>query len=1145
MQKNFVFKGMLLALFMGLGTLFGWAQEDSKLSVTTQMFLEELKGEVSFTRDIRAERNMGLIPIEESLQWGNRNKIDNRIYATPDTINGKVYIAAFLRLANPDNRTNLETLGVVFQEEFSNGLFTSLIPVDKINEVAAVSNVKRINVSPLQKLMTNSARQYTNVDAVLSFSTDAISSGLKQKYDGTGVVLGIIDTGIDFNHIAFKDANGNSRIKQAYIYNGTSATEYNSIPNSSLTDDKTYDHGTHTSSTAGGSSVIVKGNDVVVTNDHANATYGGMAPGSDLYLAGISGLSSTYLVNAVNKMCSYADSQGKPLVVSNSWGSQAGPHDGTGDVADVYNSLFGKNHPNRVVLFAASNDGGKSKDDEGGGYHVSKLASSGDPLRSILRSATYVNTDGGYFYNGIVANVWCRSTSVSGITCKVYVLDSKTGEVLASQSVSPSTGVFGSKSVSFSEYYNGSLIFYKDYISSNKTQILVRSTGFTTKNKTTTTKNGKTYYVSPYTLAVEFAPSSGAAVIDAWGGNYCYFTNHLTTSGYAWTAGTDDGCYSDEATIDNVIPIGAYVSKTDWTDYNGTSRSMADVYTMGDIAYFSSWGTTTNNPAGKMIPWITAPGARLAAGVNHNHTSEVDGNSYYGNSDLVVNNSSYPYAMMEGTSMATPTAAGIVALWMQAAQEVGKQPTVDDIKEVMKESSIKDYYTTTGPNASHFGNGKIDALKGIKYILGIPDGPTIATTQQQVDFQGYATMEYTENVTVTGRTLEGDITVSILGDESFSVDKQLITQTDGVASENLAITYSPTVAGKHMATITLSSTNAEDVIINLSGTADSAVPTIITDKQTLTFEAVRGTSSEAQTVNVSGIFLDEDVTVNVSGSGFAVADTSILPSLLPSPLAVTFTAPAEKGEYIGTITLSSPGAEDVVIEMKGTSLPILTTMDVYQLTGSLSAGEEYLIVSSNSAGSCYALGHSGSSVVSDAVNVNAADEKSSLPYILPEDVDNTSRWAAANGWTFKNENYYMASSGIFNRSLVITTSSTNWAWNSGSNNMYYDGFLSDYYLVYNNSSGFSLSTSAASIYLYKKTSITIEEEYVSPMIVGDINRDGQISIADVTALVNMILGKITQENDSDQYDFDAADVNGDGQISIADVTALVNIILGK
>ena len=60
---------------------------------------------------------------------------------------------------------------------------------------------------------------------------------------------------------------------------------------------------------------------------------------------------------------------------------------------------------------------------------------------------------------------------------------------------------------------------------------------------------------------------------------------------------------------------------------------------------------------------------------------------------------------------------------------------------------------------------------------------------------------------------------------------------------------------------------------------------------------------------------------------------------------------------------------------------------------------------------------------------------------------------------------------------------------------------------------------------------------------GDVNKDGTVSIADVTALVNIVLGKDSGETPI--YDHKAADVNKDGSITIADVTALVNIVLGK
>ncbi len=65
----------------------------------------------------------------------------------------------------------------------------------------------------------------------------------------------------------------------------------------------------------------------------------------------------------------------------------------------------------------------------------------------------------------------------------------------------------------------------------------------------------------------------------------------------------------------------------------------------------------------------------------------------------------------------------------------------------------------------------------------------------------------------------------------------------------------------------------------------------------------------------------------------------------------------------------------------------------------------------------------------------------------------------------------------------------------------------------------------------------------SDVLLGDVNKDDDITIADVTALVNIILGK--DNGPEPLYNHEAADVNEDGGVTIADVTALVNIILGK
>ena len=55
---------------------------------------------------------------------------------------------------------------------------------------------------------------------------------------------------------------------------------------------------------------------------------------------------------------------------------------------------------------------------------------------------------------------------------------------------------------------------------------------------------------------------------------------------------------------------------------------------------------------------------------------------------------------------------------------------------------------------------------------------------------------------------------------------------------------------------------------------------------------------------------------------------------------------------------------------------------------------------------------------------------------------------------------------------------------------------------------------------------------------GDINNDGSTTVADLTALMNILLHQAGEYNET------AADVNGDEDITSADVLALVKIILG-
>ena len=70
--------------------------------------------------------------------------------------------------------------------------------------------------------------------------------------------------------------------------------------------------------------------------------------------------------------------------------------------------------------------------------------------------------------------------------------------------------------------------------------------------------------------------------------------------------------------------------------------------------------------------------------------------------------------------------------------------------------------------------------------------------------------------------------------------------------------------------------------------------------------------------------------------------------------------------------------------------------------------------------------------------------------------------------------------------------------------------------------------------------------FEKPMMLGDVDNSGDITFADVTAIVDIILGKAV-EGDDHNYNFKAANVNEDedGKITIADVTALLKILIGE
>lgn len=100
--------------------------------------------------------------------------------------------------------------------------------------------------------------------------------------------------------------------------------------------------------------------------------------------------------------------------------------------------------------------------------------------------------------------------------------------------------------------------------------------------------------------------------------------------------------------------------------------------------------------------------------------------------------------------------------------------------------------------------------------------PAVSASTSALSFATEASTPVSKEVTIEGSSLQGDITLALSGDDAhiFSLSTSTISASEGKAT--VTITYSPEEAGTHTATLTVTSKNAAQVDIALSGTAVEA-----------------------------------------------------------------------------------------------------------------------------------------------------------------------------------------------------------------------------------------------------------------------------------------------------------------------------------
>ena len=128
---------------------------------------------------------------------------------------------------------------------------------------------------------------------------------------------------------------------------------------------------------------------------------------------------------------------------------------------------------------------------------------------------------------------------------------------------------------------------------------------------------------------------------------------------------------------------------------------------------------------------------------------------------------------------------------------------------------IKWVYKTKG-SSTNFALGSISIKKATTTPTLKPSSTSLTFPQIEVNTSSSQTF------TLSGENLTGDATLSLSDTKAnlFSVTPTTVTPTGGVIKdEEITVTYTPTEAGTHTATLTISSEGAEPQTITLNGTA--------------------------------------------------------------------------------------------------------------------------------------------------------------------------------------------------------------------------------------------------------------------------------------------------------------------------------------
>lgn len=619
---------------------------------------------------------------------------------------GEYFVDCFVSVYNPEKAEAIKQLieengGTV--RSVIGDIMTASLPLSAIEKISANPEVKYIEAGkPLSSKM-DVARKLSNVDKVNA------GTNLDARYDGSGVIVGIVDdTRPDYTHADFKDADGKSRVL-FYWDKSVTGTGVKEIASSTgLECTKTQIDTTNgCKATTGGDSsshsTHVAG--IAVGDD---ATYKGIAPGADLIFVynvetdADSGANlATTIVDDVSYIFAKAASLHQPAVVNLSLGTSLGAHDDTSAMEKALDNLVADN-PGRVIVNAAGNENFNPNDSGVATYNgihaaVDVAAGSDKAFDFAIRSGATIADLG----RVVIVDIWLDSTSSCAIQLDGFNFAKDARQINMS---AVSAGASGEATDSAGTTL--SVNFTDSKNANNGKQHAQAIAKFSSAVSTAT--------MQAFSFDLIF---TGTCKGDAWiwpdRNSTVSFTKRFDGTnrgfGYTYVAGDSNRTITIPGSASKLIAVASYMSQATWKDIDGvthaqTATSGTDFTSLGatggtasNVSLFSSLGPT---PDGRTKPDIAAPGEPIIASA-----SSRNGATRGRLGDAT-------HLKLEGTSMASPHVAGIVALMLE------KNPclTATQVKKLLTDNAGKDSFTGTSLPNNQWGAGKVDALEAMQDV---------------------------------------------------------------------------------------------------------------------------------------------------------------------------------------------------------------------------------------------------------------------------------------------------------------------------------------------------------------------------------------------------------------------------------------------